>query len=134
MACFGRWCVDWRGRRDAPAFERANRRHLRNHWGLLQRNPGPVGWRIAFILGLMAAPLLWVLMSAMPAIEMEAGYGVLVTAGLVVGFGTRLGSGCTSGHGVCGLSRLSMRSLAATLVFMAAGFVTVHMLCHGITA
>lgn len=102
--------------------------------GLLQRNPGPVGWRIAFILGLMAAPLLWVLVSAMPAIEIEAGYGVLVTAGLVVGFGTRLGSGCTSGHGVCGLSRLSMRSLAATLVFMAAGFVTVHMLRHGITA
>ena len=98
--------------------------------GLLQRTPEPVGWRIAFIIGLLASPLVWMLVSSMPDIEIEAGYGLLVFAGLIVGFGTRLGSGCTSGHGVCGLSRFSPRSLASTLIFMAAGFVTVYALRH----
>lgn len=98
--------------------------------GLLQRAPGPVGWRIAFITGLVVSPVIWTLVSSMPAIEIEAGYGMLVFAGLIVGFGTRLGSGCTSGHGVCGLSRFSPRSLAATLIFMATGFVTVYALRH----
>lgn len=102
--------------------------------GLLQRTPGPVGWRMAFVLGLVAAPVLWTVVSVMPPVEIQASHGVLVLAGLIVGFGTRLGSGCTSGHGVCGLSRLSPRSLAATLIFMAAGFVTVYLLRHVFTA
>ena len=102
--------------------------------GLLQRGAGPVGWRVAFILGLVAAPWLWTLAATLPSAEIDAGYGVLVLAGGVVGFGTRWGSGCTSGHGVCGLSRLSPRSLAATLIFMAAGFVTVYLLRHIFTA
>lgn len=102
--------------------------------GLLQRTPGPVGWRMAFVLGLVVAPVLWTAVSVMPPVEIEASHGVLVLAGLIVGFGTRLGSGCTSGHGVCGLSRLSPRSLAATLIFMAAGFVTVYLLRHVFTA
>lgn len=102
--------------------------------GLLQRTPGPVGWRMAFVLGLVIAPVLWTMVSVIPPVEIEASQGVLVLAGLIVGFGTRLGSGCTSGHGVCGLSRLSPRSLAATLIFMAAGFVTVYLLRHVFTA
>lgn len=102
--------------------------------GLLQRGAGPVGWRVAFILGLVAAPWLWTLAATLPSAEIDAGYGVLALAGGVVGFGTRWGSGCTSGHGVCGLSRLSPRSLAATLIFMAAGFVTVYLLRHVFTA
>lgn len=101
---------------------------------LLQREPGPVGWRIAFIVGLVGAPVIWALMSSMPTVAIEAGYGMLVFAGLIVGFGTRLGSGCTSGHGVCGLSRFSPRSLVATLIFMAAGFVTVYGLRHVLAA
>lgn len=102
--------------------------------GLLQRTPGPVGWRVAFVLGLVVAPVLWTVVSVMPPVEIQASHGVLVLAGLIVGFGTRLGSGCTSGHGVCGLSRLSPRSLAATLIFMVAGFVTVYLLRHVFTA
>jgi hypothetical protein len=83
-----------------------------------------------FLLGLLLAPLLWGLFAAPPVIEFQAGgLGVLV-AGLLVGLGTRYGSGCTSGHGVCGVSRLSPRSLVATLGFMASGFVTVFVLRH----
>ena len=66
----------------------------------------------------------------LPAPRIDAGLGTLIVAGLLVGFGTRYGSGCTSGHGVCGLSRLSPRSLAATLVFMGAGFATVFVARH----
>jgi uncharacterized membrane protein YedE/YeeE len=100
---------------------------------LLEGNPG-IGWRLAFVIGLLAAPLAWQLFFALPPIEIEAGYPTLIAAGLLVGFGTRLGSGCTSGHGVCGLSRLSPRSLVATLVFMAAGFVTVYVVRHLLAA
>ncbi|USD20118.1 YeeE/YedE family protein [Microbulbifer variabilis] len=101
--------------------------------GLLEGNPG-IGWRLAFVIGLLAAPLAWQLFFVLPPIEIEAGYPTLIAAGLLVGFGTRLGSGCTSGHGVCGLSRLSQRSLVATLVFMAAGFVTVYVVRHLLAA
>lgn len=100
--------------------------------GLLRPARGDVAWRLAFLLGLTGAPLLWMLVSARPVVRVDAGWGLLVAAGLLVGFGTRLGSGCTSGHGVCGLSRLSLRSLVATLVFMAAGFVTVFVVRHGL--
>ena len=87
------------------------------------------GWRIAFLLGLVAAAAAWF---ASNDIAPRSGFplGWLLLAGLLVGFGTRLGNGCTSGHGVCGLSRLSPRSLAATLAFMAAGFVTVYLVRH----
>jgi len=98
--------------------------------GLMRPARGDVAWRLAFLAGLVAAPLIWTLMAAPPAVQISAGRGTLVVAGLLVGLGTRYGSGCTSGHGVCGISRLSPRSLAATLAFMLAGFGTVFMLRH----
>jgi uncharacterized protein len=98
--------------------------------GLLRPLRGDVAWRVAFVLGLVAAPLAYALVTALPRPQIDAGYGALVVAGLLVGVGTRYGSGCTSGHGVCGLSRLSPRSLAATAAFMGAGFVTVFVLRH----
>lgn len=88
--------------------------------GLLVPQKRDVLWRIAFLAGMFAAPLLWLMTAELPPIEIKAGYLVLVVAGLLVGIGTRYGSGCTSGHGVCGLSRLSARSLTATLTFMPA--------------
>jgi uncharacterized membrane protein YedE/YeeE len=81
-----------------------------------------------FLLGLLLAPLLWGLFAVMPVIEFQVGWLSLLVAGLLVGLGTRYGSGCTSGHGVCGVSRLSPRSLLATLGFMASGFATVFVL------
>ena len=98
--------------------------------GLLRPQAGDVDWRVAFVLGLVGAPLVYGAFAAVPALRVDAGYGALVVAGLLVGVGTRYGSGCTSGHGVCGLSRLSPRSLVATLAFMGAGFVTVGVLRH----
>ena len=98
--------------------------------GLLAPNRGDVAWRLAFVLGLVAAPLVYLLFTALPTLQIDAGYGTLVIAGLLVGMGTRYGSGCTSGHGVCGLSRLSPRSAVATACFMGAGFATVWMLRH----
>ncbi len=87
-------------------------------------------WRLAFVLGLLYAPLLYRQWEAVGPIHVEAGSGTLLAAGLLVGFGTRLAGGCTSGHGICGLSRLSLRSLAAVAAFMAAGFVTVGVVRH----
>jgi uncharacterized protein len=98
--------------------------------GLLRPKAGDIGWRVAFMLGLVAAPLLYQLAAPLPSVQIDAGTAVLVVAGLLVGMGTRYGSGCTSGHGVCGLSRLSPRSLAATAAFMVAGFVTVFVVRH----
>ena len=98
--------------------------------GLLVPTRGDVAWRLAFVLGLVGAPLLYRLFAALPTLQIDAGYGSLVLAGLLVGVGTRYGAGCTSGHGVCGLSRLSPRSLVATAAFMAAGFATVFVLRH----
>lgn len=92
------------------------------------RQPGSGGdamWRIAFLAGLVAAPLLYGAFKVLPAAQVDASVGTLVIAGLMVGVGTRYASGCTSGHGICGLSRFSPRSLAATVTFMAAGFATV---------
>lgn len=87
--------------------------------------------RLAFVLGIAAAPLLVHLASgAAPEVTIEAGPGLLILAGLLVGFGAVWGNGCTSGHGVCGLSRLSLRSLVATLVFMAAAIATVFATRH----
>ncbi|TMS59167.1 YeeE/YedE family protein [Imbroritus primus] len=98
--------------------------------GLLRAPAGDRRWRVAFLLGLLAAPFAWRLFAAMPEAVIEAGPLQLIVAGLLVGYGTQLGSGCTSGHGVCGVSRASPRSLAATLLFMAAGFVTVYVVRH----
>lgn len=98
--------------------------------GLLRPEKGDFGWRLAFVGGLLAAPVIYSLATALPALQIDAGRPVLVAAGLLVGIGTRYGSGCTSGHGVCGLSRISPRSFVATLAFMAAGFATVFLLRH----
>ncbi len=98
--------------------------------GLLRPKAGDTGWRISFVLGMLAAPLLyWLVAGPVPA-TIDADWGTVVLAGLLVGVGTRLGSGCTSGHGICGLSRLSPRSLAATLAFMGAGFAMVFFMRH----
>ena len=88
-------------------------------------------WKFAFVAGLVAGPLVFALVTGAPApLEFQTGGLGLVVAGLLVGFGTRLGSGCTSGHGICGLARLSPRSLIATLTFMATAFATVFVLRH----
>lgn len=101
--------------------------------GLLCPQRGDFGWRIAFIGGLLAAPVIYSLVTALPMLQIDAGVPALVAAGLLVGMGTRYGSGCTSGHGVCGLSRFSPRSMVATLAFMSAGFITVFMISHVIS-
>ena len=91
---------------------------------------GDSAWRIAFIIGLILSPLLFVVFHPLPAIQVDASTTLLVIAGLLVGIGTRYASGCTSGHGVCGLSRFSLRSLVATISFMLAGFITVFIIRH----
>jgi uncharacterized membrane protein YedE/YeeE len=91
---------------------------------------GDISWRAAFILGLIGAPLLYAIFTELPRPQIDAGYAGLIAAGLLVGVGTRFGSGCTSGHGVCGISRLSPRSLVATAAFMLAGFITVYIARH----
>jgi uncharacterized membrane protein YedE/YeeE len=101
--------------------------------GLLPPRAGDAGWRVAFLLGMLAAPLVFGLLAPagfVQAPRIDAGLGAIVAAGLLVGLGTRYGSGCTSGHGVCGLSRLSPRSLVATLAFMGAGFAMVFVIRH----
>lgn len=98
--------------------------------GLLRMSKGDIGWRVAFIAGLVLSVAIWKLFWILPEIKIEASYGMLALAGLLVGYGTRLGSGCTSGHGVCGLSRRSPRSIAATVVFMTMGFATVYWVRH----
>ncbi|WP_298213216.1 YeeE/YedE thiosulfate transporter family protein [Acidovorax sp.] len=99
--------------------------------GLLRPRADDIGWRLALVLGMLVAPGLYGLFAgAVPPPRIDAGWGMVVVAGLLVGVGTRYGSGCTSGHGVCGLSRLSPRSLVATLAFMGAGFVTVFIARH----
>lgn len=100
--------------------------------GLLTPRRGDIGWRMSFLAGLLLAPAVLALLAPglLRAPRIDAGTVTLIAAGLLVGIGTRYGSGCTSGHGVCGLSRLSPRSLAATLAFMAAGFATVFIIRH----
>lgn len=99
--------------------------------GLLQRTHGDASWRILFLLGLLGAPILMMVLTGERAqIQATVSPRLLIVAGLLVGFGTRLGSGCTSGHGVCGLARRSPRSLAAVLTFIATGALTVFVLRH----
>ncbi|MDN3988334.1 YeeE/YedE family protein [Zwartia vadi] len=101
--------------------------------GLLPPKSGDTFWRLAFLAGMFASP--WIFGALAPsdlirAPQIDADTFMLVIAGLLVGIGTRYGSGCTSGHGVCGLSRMSPRSLVATVSFMAAGFLTVYVVRH----
>jgi len=98
--------------------------------GLLRPRSGDVSWRAAFVAGLVAAPLAWAMFAALPEIHVDIGYAGLIAAGLLVGVGTRYGGGCTSGHGVCGIARLSPRSIAATALFMLAGFASVYLVRH----
>lgn len=98
--------------------------------GLIKPRRGDIGWRLAFVSGLIIAPIIYALFFKLPEVRIEADTTTLIIAGLIVGLGTRYGSGCTSGHGVCGISRLSRRSIIATAIFMAAGFVTVFLVRH----
>jgi hypothetical protein len=101
--------------------------------GVLAPRESDVGWRLAFLLGLAASPWVGTLLLPQGLIQaprIEADFPTIALAGLLVGFGTRYGSGCTSGHGVCGLSRLSPRSLVSTLTFMGLGFLVVYVIRH----
>jgi uncharacterized membrane protein YedE/YeeE len=98
--------------------------------GLLRPVRGDVGWRVAFAAGMLLAPLVFAAFAPLPALQIDASYPMLIAGGLLVGIGTRYGSGCTSGHGVCGVARASPRSIVATLAFMLAGFVTVYLVRH----
>ncbi len=104
--------------------------------GLLPPKKGDTVWRVAFLLGMFAAPIVWSFFAPAAVADMartariDASTTLVIVAGLLVGLGTRYGSGCTSGHGVCGLSRFSLRSLVATITFMVAGFITVFVMRH----
>lgn len=98
--------------------------------GILNAKPKDTAWRIAFVVGLLLAPSVYLLWQPLPEIHATEHLPTLIAAGLLVGVGTRYGSGCTSGHGVCGLSRLSPRSAVATACFMAMGFFTVYAVRH----
>ena len=101
--------------------------------GLLTPKAQDTSWRVAFLLGLLTAPLAAKLMLPADLLhtpQVDASWLMVVVAGVLVGFGTRWGAGCTSGHGICGLSRLSMRSGVATVSFMGTGFVTVFVIRH----
>ena len=100
--------------------------------GLLALRPADRGWRIAFVAGLIAAPLLATLVGRpLPAPAMASNLALVALGGLLVGFGSRMGNGCTSGHGVCGFARLSARSIAATAIFMTTAVITVAIMRHG---
>jgi uncharacterized membrane protein YedE/YeeE len=99
--------------------------------GMMAPKTSDVGWRAAFIVGLLLGPFIYTLVTGGALLlEMQASVPVLVVAGLLVGFGTRLGSGCTSGHGVCGIARLSKRSIVATAVFFVVAMLTVFLTRH----
>ncbi|MGI9289513.1 MAG: YeeE/YedE family protein [Pseudomonadales bacterium] len=97
--------------------------------GLLNPSSGDTGWRAWFLVGLVGGGGLYLAFST-PAFELRSGFSVplLAAAGFLVGFGTRMGNGCTSGHGVCGIARLSVRSLVATAIFISAGMLTVYVM------
>jgi uncharacterized membrane protein YedE/YeeE len=98
--------------------------------GLAQPRSGDTGWRVAFIAGLLVPPLALTLSGTMKAPTFEGPLLVIAAAGLLVGFGSRMGSGCTSGHGICGMARLSKRSIVATACFLLTGFLTVYLTRH----
>ena len=98
--------------------------------GLLRPERGDVAWRAAFVGGMLAAPVVYGVFHPMPRLQIDAPYPVILAAGVLVGIGTRFGAGCTSGHGVCGVSRRSRRSFVATAMFMTAGVATVYVTRH----
>lgn len=99
--------------------------------GLLNLRGEDKGWRIAFLAGLILAPVIAGLLGhAMPAPTLPSNWIVIIAAGVLVGFGTRLGGGCTSGHGICGIARLSPRSVAATVIFLVTAILTVAIARH----
>lgn len=99
--------------------------------GLLPPTRGDAGWRAMFLGGLVLGAAGWPLVTGLPLpVELQVGWPLMLAAGFIVGFGTRLGSGCTSGHGVCGIGRLAPRSIVATAVFMASGFATTFFIRH----
>jgi uncharacterized membrane protein YedE/YeeE len=100
--------------------------------GLFNLRSDDRGWRLAFVAGLIAAPLAAALLGRPVPMPQMPGMVIVAIAGLLVGFGTRLGNGCTSGHGICGIARLSPRSIAATLTFMVAAMIVVALTRHGI--
>jgi uncharacterized protein len=101
--------------------------------GLLVRDSSEIGWRVTFVAGLLLGALAYVLATGSAiSVKMQASVPVLVVAGLLVGFGTRLGSGCTSGHGICGIARLSRRSIAATAMFVGVAILTVFLTRHAL--
>jgi len=102
--------------------------------GLISANREDRFWRIAFLVGLIIAPSVWQMFYPLPTIQISSNTPLVIIAGLLVGIGTRIGSGCTSGHGVCGISRFSTRSIIATLMFMAVGFITVFLVRHVFSA
>ncbi|HBO21710.1 YeeE/YedE family protein [Providencia sp.] len=93
--------------------------------GILKPIKGDTGWKVAFILGIMIAPSLFIYFAYSPEVVITTSMPILILAGLFVGFGTRLGGGCTSGHGICGMARFSRRSIVAVLIFMVVAFITV---------
>ncbi|MCB5194801.1 YeeE/YedE family protein [Deefgea salmonis] len=97
--------------------------------GLVNRSPDRT-WRALFVLGLLISPWLWQLFAPLPSLTMVTSIPGLIIAGLLVGIGTRYANGCTSGHGICGLSRFSLRSLIAVLTFMSSGFISVYLIKH----
>ncbi|SCY93789.1 YeeE/YedE family protein [Microvirga guangxiensis] len=99
--------------------------------GLFHPARSEIGWRLAFLAGLFVAPLVYTTFGGvLPPVELDASVPLLIVAGLIVGFGTRLGAGCTSGHGVCGIGRGSPRSLVATGIFMATAIATLFITRH----
>lgn len=98
--------------------------------GLLHAGTMDVAWRVTFLAGLVLAPMVYGHLGSFPTVEIDADTTMLVIAGLLVGLGTRYGSGCTSGHGICGVARLSPRSLTATAVFMSSAMLTVYIARH----
>lgn len=97
---------------------------------LVQRKYETLSWRVAFLAGLIGAPVLWQMFAELPSIREQAGWMGLVLGGLLVGLGTRYANGCTSGHGICGLSRFSLRSLVAVGSFMGSAIITVYLVRH----
>jgi uncharacterized protein len=97
---------------------------------LLKPAQGESAWRITFVLGMMLSPLVYGIVSELPAVEVSANLWQLIVAGFLVGIGTRYASGCTSGHGICGVARLSRRSIVATALFMLSGMAVVYVMRH----
>ncbi|WP_272539104.1 MULTISPECIES: YeeE/YedE family protein [unclassified Providencia] len=98
--------------------------------GILKPTKGDTAWKVAFILGIIISPILFTWFAYTPEVNIAASTPILIIAGLFVGFGTRLGGGCTSGHGICGMARFSRRSIVAVLIFMIVAFVTVAISNH----